>query len=79
MTCIVFKKGLYWHYRLQIKPFPRVQRSTRLRHQGRAQKLASEAYADALLLANGGKPIPTLQQVIDRWMVLRAPVVNPHE
>lgn len=76
MTCIVFKKGLYWHYRFQIKPFPRVQRSTRLRHQGRAQKLASEAYADALLLANGGKPIPTLQQVIDRWMVLRAPVVS---
>lgn len=76
MTCIVFKKGLYWHYRFQIKPLPRVQRSTRLRHRLPAQKLASAAYDDALLLANGGKPIPTLQKVIERWRVLRAPVVS---
>lgn len=76
MTCIVFKKGKYWHYRFQIKPFPRVQRSTRLRHPGRAQQLATKAYEDALLLANGGKPIPTLQQVIDRWVAKRAPTLS---
>lgn len=76
MTCIVFKKGKYWHYRFQIKPFPRVQRSTRLRHPGRAQQLATKAYEDAMLLANGGKPIPTLQQVIDRWMAMRAPTAS---
>lgn len=76
MACVVFRVGNYYHYRYQIKPFARVQRSTRLRHPGRAQQLATKAYENALLLANGGKPIPTLRQVIDRWMAMRAPTAS---
>jgi integrase/recombinase XerC len=78
MSVTVFKVGKIYHYRYQVRPFSRVQRSTRERHQGRAQAIAAKAYEDAVARANGGKPIPTLSELIDDWLEVRGPVSSDH-
>jgi integrase len=71
MSADVFKVGTVWHYRFQVRPFKRVQRSTRLRDKRAAGRLAEKAYADALVRANGGDPIPTLAQLLADWLAVR--------
>lgn len=70
MSVKVFKDGDYWHYRFQIKPFARVQRSTRLRSEGKARVVAEKAYNDAIARANGGDPVPTLRELLADWLVV---------
>ena len=65
-----------WHYRFQIKPFPRIQRSTRETNKKRAQIVADRVYRDALTRANGGEPVPTLRGLIEQWQELHGPVVS---
>lgn len=72
MSAEVFKVGVIWHYRFQVKPFPRVQRSTRLRDRTKAGRLAAKDYADTLARANGGSPIPTLKELLTDWLTVRA-------
>lgn len=48
MSAEVFKVGSIWHYRFQVRPFKRVQRSTRMRDRKRATIVAERAYADAV-------------------------------
>lgn len=76
MTCEVFKVGKIYHYRFQVRPFKRIQRSTKERNRPRAQKVADQAYADAVLRSNGGAPIPTLRELIGLWQQLRGPVAS---
>lgn len=76
MTSTVFKVGKIYHYRFQVKPFPRVQRSTRERDKARAQAVADRAYNEAVLRANGGKPVPTLAQLAQEWLEVRGPVLS---
>jgi integrase len=64
-----------YHYRFQVSG-KRVQRSTRLRFREPAEALANAAYAEALILSNGGQPIPTLRAMFEEWEVLRAPVAS---
>lgn len=75
MTFRVWKVGKVYHYRFQVKPFPRVQRSTKERNYARAYEAARRAHDHAVLRANGGQPIPTLRQVAAEWQELHAPPV----
>ena len=77
MSVKVFKEGDFWHYRFQVKPFARVQRSTRLRSEAKARPVAEKAYEDAVTRANGGNPIPTLRELLADWMVVRAQHSSP--
>jgi integrase len=72
LSARLFKDGEIWHYRFQVKPFARVQRSTRLRNEKQARLVADKAYSDAVARANGGDPIPTLRELLADWMNVRA-------
>jgi len=76
MPPTVFKVGKIYHYRFQVKPFPREQRTTRERDKARAQAVADRAYNDAVLRSNGGKPVPTLAQLAAQWLEVRGPVLS---
>lgn len=78
MSIDVFKVGRTWHYRFQVKPFPRVQRSTRLRDKRLALAVAGRAYNDAVTRANGGNPIPTLAELHAEWLTVRGPHSSAH-
>ncbi|MYM25765.1 tyrosine-type recombinase/integrase [Duganella sp. FT135W] len=61
-----------------MKPFPRVQRSTKLRDKQKALAVAERAYDDAVTRANGGNPIPTLAELHADWLQVRAPHSSAH-
>jgi integrase/recombinase XerC len=75
MSANVFKVGSVWHYRFQVAGF-RVQKSTRLRSRARAEQLAQQAYDAAVLRANGGEPVPTLDELAGAWLVVHRPTVS---
>lgn len=75
MAFRIFKVGKIWHYRFQIGT-NRIQRTTRDRNQDRAHRIAQKAFDDAVIRANGGQPIPTLQQLIDAWAELQGPLAS---
>jgi integrase len=77
MSATLFQVGRVWHYRFQVAG-ARVQRSTRLTSKARAQKLADEAYAAAVVRANGGEPVPTLRELGQRWLEIHGPVASSH-
>lgn len=77
MSAEVFKVGSRWHYRFQVAG-KRVQRSTRQVRKGRAQEIADRAYDAAVIMANGGKPVPTLYELIRLWLDTHRPVVSVH-
>ncbi|MQA39018.1 tyrosine-type recombinase/integrase [Rugamonas aquatica] len=78
MSAEVFKVGAVWHYRFQVKPFPRVQRSTRLRDRTAAGRVADKAYAATVVRANGGDPVPTLNQLLVDWLDVRGRHSSAH-
>lgn len=75
----VFQPGTskVWHYRFQVAGV-RVQKSTLLTGKGAAEVVAEEAYAAALARANGGEPMPTLDQLFGQWLDINGPVVSDH-
>ena len=73
MSANIYKRGDVWHYRFQVGG-QRVQRSTRLKSRRLAEQVAQRAYDDAVMRANGGKPVPTLTELIDQWMVVYRPI-----
>lgn len=75
MSANVFKVGSIWHYRFQVAG-RRVQKSTRLRSRARAEQLAQQAYDAAVLRANGGEPVPTLDELAGDWLVVHRPTVS---
>lgn len=78
MSIDVFRVGRVYHYRFQVRPFGRVQRSTRLTDKGKAMAVAERAYADAVTRANGGDPIPTLAVLLADWQTVRAAHSSAH-
>lgn len=64
-----------WHYRFAVAGV-RIQRTTRERDYGRAEKVAQRAYEDAITRANGGKLVPTLATLVDEWLDVHSPVVS---
>ncbi len=79
MTVKLFKVGDVWHYRFQVG-LVRTQKTTRERGKGskpRAELIAQRAYADALLRANGGQPVPTLGELVTEWLKIHGPVSSP--
>lgn len=75
MSANVFKVGGVWHYRFQVAGV-RVQKSTRLRSRARAEQLAQLAYDTAVVRANGGEPVPTLDELAGAWLVVHRPTVS---
>lgn len=75
MSANVFKVGGVWHYRFQVAGF-RIQKTTRLRNRARAEQLAQLAYDAAVLRANGGEPVPTLDELAGAWLVVHRPTVS---
>lgn len=75
MSANVFKVGGVWHYRFQVAGV-RVQKSTRLRSRARAEQLAQLAYDMAVVRANGGEPVPTLDELAGAWLVVHRPTVS---
>ncbi len=75
MSANVFKVGGVWHYRFQVAG-TRVQKSTRLRNRTRAEQLAQQAYDAAVVRANGGQPVPTLDELTGDWLVVHRPTVS---
>lgn len=73
MGADVFKVGKVWHYRFQIGN-ARIQKSTRQRLRKHAEPVAQKAYADALTRANGGQPVPTLEELIRDWLLIHGPI-----
>jgi integrase len=65
--------GKAWHYRFQVAGL-RIQRSTREKLKGRAEKVARKAYDDAVVRANGGQPVPTLRELIAAWLEIHEPI-----
>lgn len=72
MSANIFKKGSIWHFRFQVGGH-RVQRSTRLRNRARAETFAQAAFDEAVTLANGGQPVPTLNELAGAWLVAHRP------
>jgi integrase len=66
-----------WHYRFQVAGV-RVQKSTRLTRKGDAEVLADKAHQAALARANGGEPIPTLDDTFGMWLEVNAPIFSAH-
>lgn len=75
MSATVFKKGRVWHFRFQVGK-ERVQRSTRLTSKTRAEEIARREYDAAVVRANGGQPVPTLDQLAHDWIVVHRPVAS---
>jgi integrase len=75
MSATVFKKGRIWHFRFQVAG-ARVQRSTRLTSKGRAEEIAQREYAAAVVRANGGQPVPTLDELAGMWIVVHRPAAS---
>lgn len=75
MSANVFKVGDVWHYRFQVAG-TRVQKSTRLRNRALAEQLAQRVYDDAVLRANGGEPVPTLDDLAGAWLEVHRPIVS---
>jgi len=67
--------GRTWHYRFQVAG-KRVQRSTRETVKARAAPVAAKAYQDAVVRANGGKPVPTLRALAAAWLEAHRPVAS---
>lgn len=66
-------KGKIWHYRFQVAN-NRVQRSTRLKSEDKADELARREYAAAVVRANGGQPVPTLAELGQAWLDVHRPI-----
>ena len=75
MSANVFKKGDTWHYRFQVAGV-RTQRSTRMKSRRRAEEVAQREYDAAVVRANGGQPVPTLEQLIEVWIAVHRPVAS---
>lgn len=75
MSATLFKIGNVYHYRFQVAN-ERVQRSTRLSNRRAADEVAQRAFAAAVTRANGGEPIPTLDQLAEAWIVVHRPVAS---
>lgn len=75
MSANVFKVNGIWHYRFQIDG-ARVQRSTRLRARRAAEEFARLQFAAALMRANGGQPVPTLDELAHAWVVVHRPTAS---
>lgn len=75
MSATVFKKGKVYHYRFQVGG-TRVQRSTGLRNKAAAETLAGREYDAAVVRANGGQPVPTLDELAGAWVVVHRPVAS---
>jgi len=75
MSANVFKQGDTWHYRFQVAGV-RTQRSTRMKNRKRAEEVAQREYDAAVVRANGGQPVPTLEQLIEVWIAVHRPVAS---
>lgn len=75
MSVTLFKEGKVWHYRFQVA-LNRVQRSTRTSNKTKAEQIAERAYSAAILLTNGGKPVPTLAELVEQWLRVQRPVIS---
>lgn len=78
MSIDVFRVGRVYHYRFQVRPFGRLQRSTRLTDKSKAIAVAERAYTEAITRANGGNPIPTLAALLADWQAVRAAHSSAH-
>lgn len=76
MSANVFKVGGVWHYRFQVAG-QRVQRSTRLKARGAAEVVAKREYDAAIVRANGGEPVPTLDELTGAWLCVHRPTASP--
>jgi integrase len=77
MSATLFRvgKSKIWHYRFQVAGV-RVQRTTRLKSKSDAEAVAARAYMDAVTRANGGHPVPTLNEMFNEWMTVRGPIAS---
>lgn len=75
MSATMIDIGGIWHFRFQVGG-RRVQRSTRLKSRARAEKVAARAFDDAVVLANGGEPVPTLDELAGAWLVVHRPTAS---
>lgn len=75
MSANLFKIGVVWHYRFQVGRL-RVQRSTGLKNRRAAEQLAQNEFDAARARANGGKPMPTLKQLVQEWLQVNQPVAS---
>jgi integrase/recombinase XerC len=75
MSYALFKVEGVWHYRFQIDSIRR-QRSTRERAKGKADAVALRAYEEAVRVAQGGKPIPTLRELAIAWLAVHKQVAS---
>jgi len=75
MSATIFKKGRIWHYRFQVGKV-RVQRSTRSTSKTAAGEIAKREFDAAVVRANGGQPVPMLDQLAAAWVVVHRPVAS---
>jgi integrase/recombinase XerC len=75
MTAAVFRKGRIYHFRFQVAG-RRIQRSTGLANKAAAEALAKREHDDAVVRANGGQPVPTLDQLAGDWLVVHRPTAS---
>lgn len=75
MSATVFKRGRVYHFRFQVAG-KRIQRSTRLTHKPAAEAVAKREYDAAVVRANGGNPVPTLDELAGAWVVVHRPVAS---
>jgi integrase len=75
MSATIFKKGGVYHFRFQVAG-KRVQRSTGLANKKAAEEIARREHDAAVVRANGGQPVPTLDQLAEAWIVVHRPVAS---
>lgn len=75
MSYSLFKVKGTWHYRFQVGTARR-QRSTRERAKGKAEVVAQRAYDEAVLMAQGSKPVPALRELAEEWLTVHVKVAS---
>ena len=77
MTYAMIRVKRVWHYRFQINGV-RVQKSTRETFRKKADVVAQQAYEAAIYANRNEEPVPTLSQLITRWLDIHYPVSSQH-
>jgi integrase len=75
VSASVFKKGRVYHFRFQVAG-RRVQRSTGMTNKVAAEAVARREHDAAVVRANGGQPVPTLDQLAHDWIAVHRPVAS---
>lgn len=76
MSYALFKRGKHWHYDFQVAR-KRYRRSTWQTTRAAADRVASRAFRNAEMAAMAAESMPTLRELVDRWLQAHDGAASP--